>query len=455
MFLKRLIAVSVLISSFGILSAESQTLRDASGPAEFPPESFTGKQFVDSKGCAYVRAGIDGAVTWVPRVTRARKLYCGLQPTFPQGATRVAEAPARTAEQIEPEPATQTAAAKQAPAAKPAAKAAAQAKPKTKPQPRVAQAPKPKAKPRPNPVRRKTVVASATPKKQAKPVKPKAVKRKTSATTETKRVVRRTSCPGYSGVSARYAGTGPDVRCGPQKSESMTITREPVKVVRNGQTKVVQKRVVRQVRVVKRDPKTGRINAPANARIVPRHVYEKNRASQVRQKTPEGYRNAWDDDRLNTRRAEMSPEGIRQSDLVWTRTVPRKLYLRETGRVVNHLFPDLRYPYTSMRDQNTAMGFTTSTRSKPKAAVQRETPRKTATASGAKRYVQVGMFGVPANAQRAAQRVQAAGLPARMGRLSRGGKTYKLVLAGPFAPNQLRAALGKARRAGFSDAFLR
>jgi len=108
-----------------------------------------------------------------------------------------------------------------------------------------------------------------------------------------------------------------------------------------------------------------------------------------------------------------------------------------------------------MRDQNKAMGFTTSTRSKPKAAVQRETPRKKLAASGAKRYVQVGMFAQPANAQRAAQRVQAAGLPARMGRMSRGGKTYKLVLAGPFAPNQLRAALGKARSAGFSDAFLR
>ena len=308
----------------------------------------------------------------------------------------------------------------------------------------MAEASKPKPQPRGNPVRRQAATAE--------PQQVKRVKRKVPAKTRTTRTARRTSCPGYTGVSARYAGSGLGVRCGPQKQDKMTITRQPVTVVRNGEPKIVQKRVVR---VVKRDPKTGRIDAPANARIVPRHVYEKKSASQVRRKVPEGYRKAWDDDRLNPKRAEMTPEGIRQSDLVWTRTIPRKLYLRDSGRVVNHLFPDLRYPYTSMRDQNKAMGLTTSTRSKPKAPAQRETARKKVATSGAKRYVQVGMFGVPANAQRAAQRVQAAGLPARMGRMSRGGKSYKVVLAGPFAPNQLRAALGRARKAGFSDAFLR
>lgn len=456
MILKRLIAVSVIISSFGILAAESQTLSDAAGPAEFPPASFEGKQFVDSKGCAYVRAGIDGAVNWVPRVTRSRKLFCGLKPTFAQDGTRPAEtrqASSGTAEQIELKPETKTAAvAKPAPTAEPPAKPAA----KPEPQPRVAQESKPK--PRANPVRSQTTVAAAAPAPQAKTpgrTAPKTVQRKTAPKPETNRSARRTSCPDYTGISARYAGSGPGVRCGPQEQEGITITRQPVTVVRNGESKVVQKRVVREGRVVKRDPETGRVDAPANARIVPRHVYEKNRASNVRRKTPEGYHKAWDDDRLNPKRGEMTPDGIRQSDLVWTRTVPRKLYLRETGRVVGHLFPDLRYPYTSMAAQNKAMGLTSSTRSKPKASVQREKPSRKIAASGASRYVQVGTFGVPANAQRAAQRVQAAGLPARMGRMTRGGQSYKVVLAGPFAPNQLDTALGKARRAGFSDAFVR
>lgn len=55
-------------------------------PAEFPPSSFTANQFVDSGGCAFIRAGVGGAVTWVPRVDRRRNQLCNFQPTFAQAA---------------------------------------------------------------------------------------------------------------------------------------------------------------------------------------------------------------------------------------------------------------------------------------------------------------------------------------------------------------------------------
>ena len=45
----------------------------AVGPAERPPSSFDGTQYVDSEGCAFIRAGISGSPMWVPRLSRDRE----------------------------------------------------------------------------------------------------------------------------------------------------------------------------------------------------------------------------------------------------------------------------------------------------------------------------------------------------------------------------------------------
>lgn len=74
--------LSVVLLSFSTGSSLGQSLQNSNGPAEFPPSSYQGKQFVDSKGCAYIRAGYSGRVTWIPRVSRSRKLLCGFRPTF-------------------------------------------------------------------------------------------------------------------------------------------------------------------------------------------------------------------------------------------------------------------------------------------------------------------------------------------------------------------------------------
>ncbi len=81
---KFLIVASVVAFS-SVNVAQAQSLRSDDGPAEFPGAGYTASQYVDSRGCMFIRAGYGGNTVWVPQVSRDRKLLCGFTPS---GVTR-------------------------------------------------------------------------------------------------------------------------------------------------------------------------------------------------------------------------------------------------------------------------------------------------------------------------------------------------------------------------------
>ena len=170
------------------LPALSQTVASLGGPAELPPESFPGEQFVDSRGCVFIRAGYGGQETWVPRVSRDRQPLCGYAPTFgADGGTAVAAAP-----NPRPDPS-----------------------PTQAPQPGrnavevVIDVPQPATRPTaPAPSAQRPTTVAATPAPAARPTTVAA----RPAPQPARRVV---SCQGLPGGAAQYM-QGSDVRCGPQ-----------------------------------------------------------------------------------------------------------------------------------------------------------------------------------------------------------------------------------------------
>lgn len=344
-------------------SVAAKSLRSSDIPAEYPPASYKGSEYVDSRGCVYLRAGFAGKVTWVPRVSRARKLVCGYQTTF-------ANKPEAKKDE------NKVAAVAKKPAAQ---------KPVKRP---LFGAPV-------NTVATTPAVVSARPRvetSQPKPVAPvKQAVKETPKPQPRKKVVERqvqTSCPGASSISQKYmtSASGFAVRCGPQQDPVRTAKRAAYSKQETTRSTPVAAPVTQ-------------VRAP----VAPIRV-------------PKGYRAAWEDDRLNPNRAKGTAEGRASMNQVWTQKPPRQQ--------IAHVAPQRANTATSYR------------------------------AGG--QYVQVGTFGVPSNAQRTARRLSGMNLPVVSRKMTRGGRSYTVVSAGPFADAAaLRSALQTARRAGFSDAFIR
>jgi hypothetical protein len=257
------------------------------------------------------------------------------------------------------------------------------------------------------------------------------------APTSTVPAARGGGCPGASALSNLYINDGSKypVRCGPQAERPVTLPGESHSRLRSAPSAA----------------------QAARTRIVPLHVYKEN-VLAVDVPVPDGYRRVWDDGRLNPRRAEQSVAGYMESQQVWTRTVPRRLVDPfETATVTAPKIverPNRLRPAPVIATKGAAPRTVAAINAPPKAAPKSAKAQAPA-AAGKPRYLQVAVYAEDASARAAAQRVARTGLTTRLGTLTRGGQSYRVVLAGPFAGDAAERALATARKAGFPDARLR
>lgn len=405
-----MVTVALLAAVLELSAVHAQTVSQIGGPKELPPAGFKGMQFIDSRGCVFLRAGLGGNVTWVPRVGSNRKVLCGYPPTFGgKGAVAVAVA------QAAPEP---------APMPKPVQ--TAQAIPESTYVPPPARMGKPIPTQPPDAQVMQTAVAqtpTVTPAiRQASPLMVTVAPGESVAAT-----AGGVTCPAAAPSLKRLPLTngGTVLVCAPGNGQlaglrSPTFAGGGVGAAFEGGPSAAP------VAVAGSAP----LGQPATRRAAVGDV----RVASAATTAPTGYTPAWKDDRLNPLRGVGSAQGQAMQDQVWTRKVPARL-VGDTPRARRAAAKAVMTGGYAAAGAGT---LTVSSQSEP-------------VAQGG-RFVQVGSFGVPSNAEGAAARLSAAGLP--VARTSARG--LLVVLAGPFdSASDLSSALRIARSAGFSDAFVR
>lgn len=456
---------------FAAVFAVAPAFADLAGPAELPPAGYAGQQYVDSRGCVFLRAGYGGQTTWVPRVTRDRKQLCGYPASG--GTVEVAEAaPAPVAAPVAAPAPAPVAVAEPAPEPAPLPKKVVMATPEPAPAPsyktvKVAPAPAPAP-----------VVAPVVVERPATPTE----KAATAEVTGTRIAPGgaggyRLACPAATPVAERFEvrGGGSKVLC-TTGNGSLEGANFPVMVA--GSTDghpIGYDAHVAAGSAAAAGSAGGTAYAATSGKDGATVVSAPSKSSKSAKyppvNPPPGYKLAWDDDRLNPQRGKQTVAGVLDQDEIWTRTVPAELR-EDWDQPKAPLTIVVRHKDGSMTAhdgvvvstkgdgrrvvQITGPGkaVTKSTKSDPAAVVATpEKPARAATpkAAGGRFYVQVGSFGVAANADGTAARLKAAGLPVARGKAKGGALT--VILAGPFASDaDARAALSAARGMGFGDA---
>lgn len=393
------LAPVLLVFGLGFPGATAaQSVRDDTGPAEFPPASYTADQYVDSRGCVYIRVGYGGTTDWVPRVNRSRQVLCGYRPSLPSAQTATATEPG-------PAPATEAPVVISGPGAAPA----------TRPD-----------EPMAGTVRTTTDAGTTT----TRPRTATTVIRTAPAAQPAAAQVTVAPAPAAASPAAPPAGRQP--RCVWQTVNGRTTLYSEYDNVRCGPQPNHP------------GPGASEAGAAAGGAVVPISV-------------PEGYRPAWDDGRLNPQRGPRTVTGDEQMALVWSDTVPRRLI---RGQVAPDAPGGAVYstPVVDNSDP-AALVVTTSTRGQAAPRTPAVAPGAAPaglTADPGHRFVQIGRYDSRDAARAARDRLARGGLGASIGRSQRGGQMSFLVLAGPYDDARaLDRALALARGAGFGGAITR
>jgi hypothetical protein len=392
-----------------LLLGTTAAFAQGDAPAELPPAGFEGRQYVDSRGCVFLRAEVDGAVTWVAQLTASREPICNRRPTMdtaaspppePQMPADVATPGGLGAEATAPPPLADT------PAAPPAATATARDE---RAAPRDAKSPDLAAAEAPRPVaaaRVRVTPRRAAPVHRAPAAAPPRSYADPSVTAAARAIAG--NSPFYPlpydapvAVPPGYRPAFDDGRLNPHRGKQTLGGALSMALV---WTQEVPRRLV--------DRNSGRdMTETLHYLVYPYTDYDKQLA----------------DLRAGTHVAVRTAQG--------QRLIVRRDQLRQRDGAVT-----------------VAAAPRVSTRSEPApAATPRQPPAAPAT-----RYVNVGLFASESDARQVAQRLAALGLPVRLARYRNGAAGQRLVMAGPYPEGAaLTRALGTVRGAGYPGATLR
>lgn len=404
MRLPRLAVAGVLAAALG--GSALPAWAELSGPANPPPASFQGMQYIDAQGCLFLRAGFGAKTVWVPMIDQNRKPICGMAPTFGGAAQVAAAAPVAP-----PAPAP---APVQAPAPAPAAKPVAVAAPPAAMPAAAAPVVAPVVAPAPPPVVAVAVAAPAPAKLPPAPAQRgyqvMQVGQTVASCADTAPVLERVML--RNGGSALVCTQGDGTLSGWQ----------PPRFPAGAGVGAALGYVAPTADNLRGARLAGAVAPAAQAT-----------AAAAIPTPPKGWKLAWDDDRLNPMRGIGTAAGQAAQDRVWTKTVPAVA---------------VAAPVAPLTAAPTARVSTMSAPAAAQAApvAQGQVPR----------YVQIGSFAVAANAAGASARIEGLGLPAAKSQITRGGTLLQVVYAGPFASAEAAAlALQQLKAAGFRDAIIR